>query len=167
MKLSPCVFCALAGTTLLTGCVERRYVVTSDPPGAIVFRNGQPLGATPVDDHFVYYGKYNYTLVKDGYETMQVEQKIPAPWFQYFPIDFFSENLFPWQIEDVRHFHYKMEPRRIVNTNDLLKDAQNLRNRGMSIPSAPSPTPPAGPLVVPGAPPPVTLPAPTPLAPQQ
>jgi len=141
----------VTAATLLTGCVERRYVITSDPPGAIVFRNGQQLGATPVDDHFVYYGKYNYTLVKDGYETLQVEQNIPAPWFEYFPIDFFSENLLPWQIEDVRRFHFKMEPRRVVNTNDLLKDAQNLRNRGLSI-SPPAPTPPA-----------TTLPAPTPV----
>jgi hypothetical protein len=135
-----------AGT--MAGCVERRYVITSDPPGAIVFRNGQPLGATPVDDHFVYYGKYKYTLVKDGYETMQVEQNIPAPWYEYFPIDFFSETILPLQIEDVRRFEYKLEPRRIVNTNDLLRDAQNLRNRGLSVQS-PIPSPATGPVLTP------------------
>jgi hypothetical protein len=144
----------LAG--LAAGCVERRYVITSDPPGAIVYRNGQPLGATPVDDHFVYYGKYKYTFVKDGFETMEVEQEIPAPWYEYPVIDFVSENVVPWQIEDVRRFHFKLSPRRIVNTNDLLKDAQNLRNRGMTIqtPEAnlPAPTP------VPGQPPLETLP---------
>jgi hypothetical protein len=127
------VLCVAAYAGIVTGCVERRYVITSDPPGAIVFKNGQPLGATPVDDHFVYYGKYKFTLVKDGYETMQVEQDIPSPWYEYFPIDFFSESIFPLQVEDVRRFNFKMEPRRIVNTNDLLRDAQNLRNRGMSI----------------------------------
>ena len=66
--------CALG----LSGCVERRYVVYTDPPGAMVFRNGQPLGATPADDHFVYYGKYKFTIIADGYETLTVEQDIPA-----------------------------------------------------------------------------------------
>src|SRR5262245_60705353 len=68
---------------VLAGCVERRYVITSDPPGAAVFRNGQFIGSTPVDDHFLYYGNYHYTLVKDGFETLQVDQPIPAPWWEY------------------------------------------------------------------------------------
>jgi hypothetical protein len=124
---------ALLGAGLLPGCVERRYVITSDPPGAVVLRNGQPLGATPVDDHFVYYGDYEFTLIKDGYETLKVVQRIPTPWYEYFPLDFVSENLFPWPITDVRRFHYKLEPRRVVNPNQLLDEAQNLRNRGNSI----------------------------------
>ena len=77
----------------LTGCVERRYVIEPDPPGALVLVNGQPLGTTPVDGHFVYYGNYTFTLVKDGYETLQVDQRINSPWYQCPPIDFASENL--------------------------------------------------------------------------
>jgi PEGA domain len=133
---------------LLTGCVERRYVITSDPPGALVLRNGQPIGATPVDDHFVYYGEYDFTLIKEGYETLQVKQRIPAPWYEFFPVDIVSEILVPWQIEDVRRFHYTLEPRHQVNTDQLLQDAQNLRNRGHSLPTletAPPPTPVAPP----------------------
>ena len=134
---------------LLSGCVEQRYVVTTDPPGAMVLRNGQPLGQSPVDDHFVYYGTYHFTLILDGYETLQVQQKVPAPWYEYFPIDFFSENMIPWKLRDVRRFHYKLEPRRMVNTNDLLQEAQNLRNRGISIrppdDNSPPPTPPPAP----------------------
>lgn len=125
---------------LMSGCVERRYVITSDPPGAVVLRNGQPLGATPVDDHFVYYGDYHFTLIKEGYETRQVIQHIPAPWYQYFPLDFISENVFPWPITDVRRFHFPLEPRRTVNPDELLNEAQNLRNRGRSVgPEAPPP----------------------------
>ena len=118
---------------LLSGCVERRYVIYSDPPGAIVLRNGRPIGATPVDDHFDYYGKYDFTIMKDGYETLQVQQEIPAPWYEWIGIDFFSENVMPFQVEDVRQFHYKLEPRKVVNTNELMHDAQNLRNRGLSL----------------------------------
>ena len=133
-----------ACTGLLSGCVEQRFVVTTDPPGAVVLRNGQPLGQSPVDDHFVYYGVYHFTIILDGYETLQVDQDIPAPWYEYFPLDFFSENVIPWMLPDVRRFHYKLEPRRMVNTNELIQDAQNLRNRGISIRPAES-TPPPGP----------------------
>lgn len=127
-------FCSVAvGVGLLNGCVERRYVITSDPPGAVVLRNGQPIGAAPADDHFVYYGNYHITLVKEGYETLQVDQEIPTPWYEYFPLDFFSENLVPWPIQDVRRFHYKLEPRQMPRPDQLLNDAQNLRNRGHSL----------------------------------
>src|SRR5947209_14074171 len=88
-KLAPTFFFGVALTLgLLTGCVERRYVITSDPPGAVVLRNGQPIGATPVDDYFVYYGKYNFTLIKEGYETLPVVQNIPTPWYESFGVDF-------------------------------------------------------------------------------
>jgi hypothetical protein len=134
---------------LLTGCVEQRYVVTTDPPGAVILRNGQTLGQSPADDHFVYYGKYHFTIILDGYETLQVDQDITTPWYEFFPLDFFSENVIPWKLRDVRRFHYKLEPRRMVDTNQLLKDADNLRNRGISIRPpdnvAPPPSPPPAP----------------------
>ncbi|TMQ32289.1 MAG: PEGA domain-containing protein [Planctomycetota bacterium] len=150
--------CALG----LSGCVERRYVVYTDPPGAMVFRNGQPLGATPADDHFVYYGKYKFTIIADGYETLTVEQDIPAPWYEYFPIDFFSENVLPWPIKDRRVFQYHLEPRRVVNPRQLLEEAQNMRNRGHSlgVPGVPEPIPPAPPAVT-GQPAPGNLPVPS------
>src|SRR6516162_194597 len=117
------------GASSFSGCVERRYVVTSDPPGAIVLRNNEQIGATPADDHFVYYGDYHFTLIKDGYQTLQVDQEIKTPWYQYIPLDFVSENLVPWRIVDVRRFHYRLEPLQTVSTDDLLNRAQALRNR--------------------------------------
>jgi hypothetical protein len=130
---------------LLAGCVDRRYVVTTDPPGAIVLRNYQPIGAAPADDHFVYYGTYHFTLIKDGYATLQVDQKIPSPWYQYFPIDFFAENVWPWTIRDVRRFHFQLQPLQQVNTDDLLHRAEALRSRGQSVGAPPAPVPvPAG-----------------------
>src|SRR5262249_32019669 len=102
-----------AGTVVLAGCVERRFVINSDPQGAVVFQNGQPLGAAPADNHFVYYGKYRFTLVKDGYETLVVDQDVPAPWYEYPGLDFISENLVPFTIRDRREFSYHLEPARI------------------------------------------------------
>ncbi len=156
MRSGAWFLCAASLTVLLAGCVERRYVVTTEPPGAIVLRNGQPIGASPVDDHFIYYGNYHFTIVKDGFETLQVDQNIPAPWYEWPVIDFFTENLLPWTILDRREFHYQLQPKRIVNTNDLLRDAQNLRNRGLSLgsgsalPGTPTPgAPPAEPAAAP------------------
>lgn len=125
----------------LGGCVERRYVVTSDPPGAVVLRNNQHIGPTPADDHFTYYGNYHFTLIKDGYATLQVNQEFRSPWFEYFPLDFFAENVVPWRIEDVRRFHYKLEPVRMPNPNEVINEGQSLRNRGKAIgaPAAPGP----------------------------
>jgi hypothetical protein len=81
----------------------------------------------------VYYGRYHFTIIAEGYETLQVDQKIAAPWYQFPGLDFVSENLIPWKIVDRREFSYRLEPRRIPDTNKLLSDGQNLRNRGISL----------------------------------
>jgi hypothetical protein len=124
----------------VSGCVERRFVVTSDPPGAVVLRNYQPIGSAPADDHFLYYGNYHFTLIKDGYQTLQVDQDVPAPWYQYFPLDFVAENLLPWRIEDVRRFHFKLEPLQMPNPEEVLDRGQAIRQRGKTI-GAPAESP--------------------------
>ena len=127
----------------LTGCVERRFVVNTDPPGALVVRNGRPIGFAPADDHFVYYGTYHFTLIKDGYATLQVNQKITRPWYEYFPIEILSEIFWPFRIEDVRHFNYRLEPLPACQPEELLNHANVLRERGKTLgpggPLAPSP----------------------------
>jgi hypothetical protein len=128
------IFVALAAMCA-AGCVERRYVIESDPPGALVLVNGRPLGTTPADGHFVYYGNYTFTLIKDGYETLHVDQNIRSPWYQIPPIDFVSENLYPGKLEDVRRFRYAMQPAMQVNTQELLQQAGSLRQRGQAIPN--------------------------------
>jgi hypothetical protein len=150
-----------------TGCVERRYVVYTDPPGALVLQNGVPIGASPADARFEYYGNYHFTVIKDGYETLQVDQKINAPWYEFPGLDFFSENLWPLPVKDRREFRYRLEPRHIPNTDELLKDAQNLRNRGLSLGPGSAPPPSAtlpGPSPVTDVPP-ATGPAPQPAPP--
>src|SRR5262245_60504692 len=143
---------------LLTGCVDRRYVITTNPPGAVVYVNNQQIGAAPVDNHFVYYGDYEFLLVKEGYQTKRVVQHIPAPWYEYFPIDFFSENIWPHRELDVRRFHYDLDPLPAVRTDVLLDEAQNLRNRGQAITPPPSNTPPQPPAPPAGLPPVVATP---------
>jgi hypothetical protein len=140
----------------LAGCVERRFVVVTDPPTAMVYENGRPLGASPADDHYVYYGRYHFTLIKDGFQTLQVDQDIPAPWYQYPGLDFISENLIPWTIRDVRQFHFSLEPMRVTNPREFLQEAEGMRAKGRSIqapPSADNTPPPPVPVPAGSAPP--------------
>ncbi len=120
-------------TALSAGCVERRYTIYSDPPGAIVYRNGQYLGPTPVDDHFIFYGKYHFVLVKEGYETLVVDQKISTPWYEYPPLDFVAESLVPWKFRDVRTFTYTLQPRQSPRHDEVLQRGTTLRDRGKTI----------------------------------
>lgn len=168
--------------SLGTGCVERRYVITTDPPGAAVYRNDEFIGNTPVDDTFVYYGNYNFTIRREGFATQQIRQDICTPWYQYWPLDFVSEVLWPFHVEDVRYFHYALQPLPPPNIPALLDRGQGLRNEGRTLaprhpePQAvrPAPAGVAGPptAVTPipptAAPPPgigTPLPAPAPVAP--
>jgi hypothetical protein len=181
MKRSAWLALALALTALPTGCVTRRYVITSSPPGAIVYRDGQPIGATPVEEPFIYYGKYHFRLVKDGFEPLDVEPVLRPPWYQYIGIDFISENVVPFYLRDVQVLHFELKPLVPVRHDDLKNRAEGLRQRGKLIQpppgivvpprNPPQPIPPAAPPTLPpplpGPPPPVavpTLPAPAPAA---
>jgi hypothetical protein len=147
---------ALAAAVGLPGCVERRFVINSDPPGAVVYVNGRPLGAAPADDHFVYYGNYHFTLVANGYQTLQVDQCVSPPWYEYPGLDFIAEVLVPWQIRDVRRFTFALEPMQVPNTRQLLDQAQGLRGRGQllqPLPSEPASPPPPTPALGPPVPP--------------
>lgn len=122
------------------GCVTRKYTIDSLPQGALVYKDGKPIGVTPMDDHFTYYGKYKFKLVKDGYEPLEVEQKIPAPWYQYPPLDFISESLFPFEVHDIHRFNYALEPSKAVRQDEMLQKATTLRQKGKAVvPFAPVP----------------------------
>lgn len=124
---------ALAASTL-AGCVERRFVITTDPPGAIVIdEKGLPIGAAPVDRQWIYNGIYEFRLVKDGFQTQVVREHVAAKWYEYFPLDFFAENVVPWTIRDIRRFHYQMQPLAVMPPDTVLQQGQALRQRGLSI----------------------------------
>ncbi len=120
--------------TCMTGCVEHRMIITTTPPGAIVYDEKHlPTGAAPTDRQFIFYGKYRFTLVRDGFQTMTVEENVKAPWYEFIGLDFISENLIPWNIRDVRRFHYMMEPIKIVPEEAILQQGELLRQKGKEI----------------------------------
>jgi hypothetical protein len=183
MRRSAAAFVVVVWLCLSAGCVERRMVIASDPPGALVLHNGVPIGNAPADDSFVYYGNHHFTLIRPGYATLQVDQRVIAPWYQWFPLDLFSEILLPYQLEDVRRFTYQMQPLPGTRPEEVSDRAAILRQRGKAIPTEPKPGQPAPPVPVPvaqpgaipapgfvppgsaPAPPPFTPPAPPPATP--
>ena len=120
-----------AGLVLTTapGCVHRRLTVNSNPPGARVLLDGEEVGETPTSVDFTHYGTREVVLQKDGYDTLKTLQKVPPPWYQIFPIEFFADNLLPFQVTNRHEFNYQLQPSStIVPTQELLGRANGLRS---------------------------------------
>ncbi len=123
--------CAVAATLFAltgSGCVERRLIVRTNPPGALAFVDDNEVGLTPVAISPIYYGNRKIRLVKDGYETLTLIQSVPPPWYEIPPLDFISENLVPGKIRDQRTFDYQLRPQGVVPKEELLGRAENLRH---------------------------------------
>lgn len=121
---------AVAVLFATVGCVQRRLTIRSNPPGARVYVGDEEIGTTPVSTDFVYYGTRKIRLVKDGYETMIVNQPIPAPWYQIPPLDFVTENLVPGEIRDERVVNFQLVALQPAPTDQLLSRAEQLRASG-------------------------------------
>src|SRR5271154_6863077 len=131
---APATLLILAGASLLSGCVERRYTIRSDPPGATVIVNGEEIGPTPASKSFVYYGEREITLMLDGYETKTVIQPITAPWWDNYVTEFFTENVIPVTMRDEREYKFQLNPAESP-TKEVLRDrAESLRNEARTVP---------------------------------
>jgi hypothetical protein len=103
-----------------------------------VYVDNQQIGTTPCSVDFTYYGTREIRLVKPGYETLTVNQPIPAPWYQIPPLDFVSENLVATKIRDNRTVTYNLAPQLIVPREQLLERAEQLRLDTLTYPVQPA-----------------------------
>jgi hypothetical protein len=168
LKAALCLTLVLC--TLLPGCLRRRLMVRSNPSGAMVYVDNQPVGTTPCATDFVYYGTREIRLVKAGFETLTVNQPIPVPWYEVPPLDFVTENITPHKIQDYRTVSYEMVPQVIVPTEQLMSRAEGLRQSTLqgavlpatatSMPGITTPMFPAEPMPEPIFPAPELVPAP-------
>lgn len=112
------------------GCgVQRTMVIESDPPGALVYLNDEEVGRTPVRHDFTWYGNYDVSLRREGYQTMRTTQWVAAPWWQWPPIDFLAE-LTPGRPKDTHRFLYVLKPAtQPADPDALLRRAEGLRGR--------------------------------------
>jgi hypothetical protein len=88
-------------------CVQRQMSIQSDPPGALVYLNGEEVGRTPLQRDFTWYGTYDVVLRQDGYETLKTRARVIAPIWQWPPFDLLAE-FFP--LTDRHDLHFTMTP---------------------------------------------------------
>ncbi len=129
------------GLTLLalTGCVERRYTIRTDPPGALILVNGEEVGISPVSADFTYYGDRRITAIAEGYQTFEYIQPFDPPIYDNLLTEFFTENLIPYTWRDEREFPLKLKPATAPLTEDLVGRAEQLRRSGQAPPPAEQP----------------------------
>jgi hypothetical protein len=124
----------LGGLGALSGCVERRYTIRTEPPGATVVVNGEEIGPSPASRSFNFYGDRKVTLILDGYQTKTVIQPINAPWWDNYVTEFFTENLVPVSLRDEREYKYAMEPAQTPPQGELRDRAETLRSDARILP---------------------------------
>jgi hypothetical protein len=112
---------------LATGCVERKVLIRSNPPGALVYVDDHEVGTTPVAIAPIYYGSRKIRLVKDGCETKTVIEPMPPPWYEVPPLDFFSENVVPGTLHDTRTLDFQLQPQGVVQKEELMARSESLR----------------------------------------
>ena len=117
----------------LCGCVERALVVETDPPGAEVWMDGDLAGLSPVRIPFSHYGTREVVVVKGGYAITREIRSLETPWYERFPLDFFSENLWPWTLTAERYFVYILKPQ-TVDPEEVLKRAEEMREKSQAPP---------------------------------
>lgn len=125
---------SLACLAVLAGCVERKMMLRSDPPGALIALDGADASLrTPAEVPFDYGGARSVTLIAPGHRVLDTTVKLADPWFTYFPLDIAAEFLWPGTIEDVQTFDFKLEPYAATTTADekaeLKKRLQELKLR--------------------------------------
>jgi hypothetical protein len=124
--------CLLLSLLASSGCVRRRLTVRSDPPGAMVAIDQQEIGTTPVSVGYTYYGTRNFVITKDNHETVSASRTFRPPWYQYPPLDFITENLWPFELRDERVVDFQLIPSAQVQTEQLVSRGEQLRGSARS-----------------------------------
>jgi len=126
-----CAAVAVGAVGALSGCLERRMTITSEPPGASVTVNDVEVGRTPVTASFVYFGTYEVQLEREGYQPIRTKAHASTPVYEYPPIDLLASAIPANIVSDVK-FHYVLEPQERPSEQAeaaLVERAQALRKQ--------------------------------------
>lgn len=135
----------------LAGCSQKVIEITSEPEGALVTLNDVPVGRTPLQTEFTYYGDYDVQARKEGFEPIRTKATASTPIYERAPLDLATS---PIPYESVVKWHFKLEPAlekaepKQQFEEDLITRAKGLREQvdepAPAKPEAPKePTPPA------------------------
>jgi len=119
----------LSVSLLLAGCVERKLTINTEPQGALVMLNDEEIGTSPVTVSFEWYGDYWVRISKQGYETLNTHRKLKGPWYDKFPFDFFAQIISPDRIIDSYEWTFKLEPKKQIDREELIKKAEELKKQ--------------------------------------
>lgn len=134
------------GLAVMTGCVERKLLIRSEPSGAPAWVDEQPVGETPATVEFHHYGTRSVRVgpirnEKGSVVRTETEElvQIEPPWYEVFPIGFFSEVIWPFQITDRRIVEFALESTREDGratdeeaAKKVLKKARKFREKALS-----------------------------------
>lgn len=120
---------SLIANLLLSGCVERKLTINTEPQGAIVILNDEEIGISPVTVSFNWYGDYNVTIRKEGFETLKTHRRLKGPWYDKFPFDFFAQILSPKRIVDSYEWTFELADKRQIGRGKLIQNAQQLKEQ--------------------------------------
>jgi len=113
---------------LISGCVERKLTIRTSPDNAQVMLNDEPMGTSPVTASFQWYGDYSIRINKPGYIPLETHRKLKAPWYDYFPFDFFAQILTPKRIVNEYEWSFDLEPAQPVDRDTVIGQAQTLQD---------------------------------------
>jgi hypothetical protein len=134
------------------GCVERKLIIESDPPGAPVWVDQSFAGVTPLDFPFAHYGTRNVRVGpirnENGRVTYLESERvfdIEWPYYQRFPLDFFYEVLYPRTLVDEHRLPvFELEPVKVeegqaqMTLEGLREEANAFRRRALTeVPESP------------------------------
>jgi hypothetical protein len=105
---------------LSAGCVERKLTIVTQPEKATVWLNDEEIGTTPVTVNFNWYGDYRVRIEKSGYAIINTHKNLKPPLYDYFPIDFFAQHVWPGLIVDTYTWNYEMKPFEAPNSEELI-----------------------------------------------
>jgi hypothetical protein len=128
----PALLAVLAAFCLITGCVERKITISTEPAGALVALNDEEIGTSPVTVGFEWYGDYSVRISKDGYQTLKTHQNLPRPIYDRFPLDLFAD-MFSSKIDEYK-WNFKLEPLQPVQKEELIKSAVSLKKEALTPP---------------------------------
>jgi hypothetical protein len=124
------------------GCIERKMVLRSEPPGAVAYVDDERVGVTPCETTFTHYGTRRVMLeyrreeflkanggsaplrYEGGFRRMAVDAPLSIPWYQVPGLDFITEIALPLTVTDRQEFVYVLEPAVPVPENRELLQAR-------------------------------------------
>ncbi len=133
--------CLLAVATVafvgLTGCVERRITIGSDPPGALLVMNDVEVGRTPVTVPFTWDGDYDlkFRLEKsEGPEEKRVirrwylhtHKKTTTPVYEFIGLDLLAE-LLPFRFKDEQVWAFPVPEVQAPTDEELINRARGMQ----------------------------------------